>query len=346
MSKVATIERINKIERHPNADSLEILTVGGWRVVAKENQYKEGDLCVYIAPDSIVEDRPIYDFLKKSNFRIKQIKLRGEVSNGLCLPINDALTVHTEDDGIKTVLTNGVFEELREGLDVADLVGAKHYEKELPACLVGKVKSNSLPSFLKKTDEDNLRSYVRALDELKGKQVYISIKMDGSSCTFYKKDGVFGVTSRKVDLLPDESNSFWKMAYQYKIEEKLKNFDNFALQGEVFGPGIQGNKMGAATISFNLFNVWNIAEMKYLGFSDLLAWGNALGLPIVPIIYKGEFNHTLESIIALANEQRYANGNPAEGIVIRPLEETQSLALKGRLSVKVISEIFSAKHGE
>jgi RNA ligase (TIGR02306 family) len=347
MSKVATIERINKLEKHPNADTLDMLTVGGWRVVAKQGQYVEGDLCVYIAPDTIVDlNRPIYEFLKNKHFRIKQIKLRGEVSNGLCLPIHEAVPGACKVEGQWQVAGAHGYAVLEEGTDVSDLVGAKHYEKELPACLAGVCRS-TFPSFMKKTDEDNLRSNIKALAELQGIEVYITEKLDGSSATYYAKDGQFGVCSRNMDLLPDDNNTFWKMARKYDLENKLLKFGfNIGVQGEVVGPGIQGNKLGLTEVDLALFNVYDINNQQRQNFDTLVGTVAVLGTKMPRVLFKGIFNHTLADLLKMANELTYPNGSPAEGIVIRPVEPVQSKVLKGVLSVKVISEVFSGKYSE
>ncbi len=345
MSKVATIERITKLEKHPNADTLDVLTIGAWQVVAKQGQYKEGDLCVYIYPDSVVEDRPIYDFLKNKHFRIKQIKLRGIVSNGLCLPIAEAISNASIND-IGLVFIGGICIPSPEGFDVSGLVGAKHYEKEVPACLAGVCRS-TFPSFMKKTDEDNLRSNIKVLAELQGKEVYISGKLDGSSGTYYVKDGQFGVCSRNMDLLEDENNTFWKIARKYDLETKMKKFGfNIGIQGEVVGPGIQGNKLGLKEVEFGLFNVYDIDKQQHQGLETLVGTSFALDVPLVHIVYRGICKFTIDELIKMANELKYPNGSPAEGIVIRPVEVTESAVLRSRMSVKVISEVFSEKHKE
>lgn len=351
MSKAATIERVLEVLPHGNAEKLDIIKINGWQVVTQKGLYKEGDLVVYIAPDSIVEDRPIYDFLKNKHFRIKQIKLRGEVSNGLCLPIREAIAdvleltgilyrSETQPDGSYTLFP------LVEGTDVAELVGAKHYEKPLPACLAGICRS-TFPSFIKKTDEDNLRSNIKALAELQGKEVYITEKMDGSSGTYYVKDGQFGVCSRNMDLLPDDTNTFWKIAKKYNLEEKLKSFNlNIAIQGEVCGPGIQGNKLGLTDYQFGLFTVYDIDKQERQNLDVLIGTAVVLGVPMARIIYKGICHFTLAELIKMANELSYSNGSPAEGIVVRPVQPIQSQVLKGVLSVKIISEVFSGKYSE
>jgi RNA ligase (TIGR02306 family) len=129
--KVATIEEIAEVCPHPNADALELAKIKGWQVCIKKGEFKKGDLCIYICVDSVLEDKPIYEFLRNKNFRIKTVKLRGQISQGIAFPMSLFKTlghdtvVFTEPDVI--------------GSDVSQYVYAKHYEKPLSAQLSGQV---------------------------------------------------------------------------------------------------------------------------------------------------------------------------------------------------------------
>jgi hypothetical protein len=186
------------------------------------------------------------------------------------------------------------------------------------------------------------------LHEFKHKAYVISVKVDGTSGTFYINRNEFGVCSRNLELKFDENNSFWRIANKYDIENKLKiHFPNknIALQGEVFGPGIQGNLLGADEISFAAFNLFDIDAQTYLNHSELSEFTNSTNIPMVKILeIGGSFEYTLNELQEMANSLTYINGNLAEGIVIRPLIETQSLVLNGRLSGKIISEQFELKY--
>ena len=150
-------------------------------------------------------------------FRLRTIKLRGQVSQGLILPIH--------------VLP--LLEMVSEGQDVTEMLGIVKYEPPIPAELAGKVKG-LFPSFLRKTDEERIQNLSGELEEWKDTKFYVTEKLDGSSATFYYKDGVFGVCSRNLELLETEENTFWKFARQVDLENKMREFDiNISLQGEV-----------------------------------------------------------------------------------------------------------------
>ena len=336
--KVATIEQIKEVRPHPNADALELATIKGWQVCIKKNEFKAGDLCIYICVDSVLEDRPPYEFLRNKDFRIRTVRLRGQISQGIAFPMSLFKTL-----GHDTVVFG---EPDIIGSDVSQYVGAMHYEKPMPASLGG-MAIGFMPGFLRKTDEDNIKNNPEILDELKGKPYYISMKVDGSSGTYFIKDGEFGVCSRKLQLRCDDKNAFWRMAVKYGLEQTLKESGrNLAIQGEVYGPGINGNLLGVTETQFRAFNLFDIDAGRYLGWKELQEFCFYNCIPIVETLETGpSFNMTLSELQSMTNKLVYENGNLAEGIVVRPLEETYSHVLKGRLSGKIISEPFELKHG-
>lgn len=177
-----------------------------------------------------------------------------------------------------------------------------------------------------------------------------SILVHNSSGTYFVKDNEFGVCSRNLELKYEENNAFWKIAIKYDIENKLKQYfpgRNIALQGEVYGPGVQNNLLGAKEIDFAAFNLYDIDKQEYLGHFDLLNFTNIMSIPMVKVLEIGDnFKYTLQELQTRANELTYENGNLAEGIVIRPTTEIESKTLKGnRLSGKIVSETFELKYG-
>ena len=238
--KLATIRQITDIRPIEGADMIELASVGGWNVVVAKNVgHKVGDMVVYCEIDSFLPIKEEFEFLRKSSykkmgdqegFRLKTIKLRGQVSQGLILPMS-------------------VFGEFGwtayEGLDVTERLGIVKYEPPIPAELSGKVKGN-FPSFIPKTDEERIQNLTKEYEEWKIQskhQFYVTEKLDGSSATYYIKDGEFGVCSRNLELLETEGNTFWKVAREMDLENKMKSLGkNISLQGELIGEGIQGNR--------------------------------------------------------------------------------------------------------
>lgn len=331
MSKVATIERITKLAEHSNADTLQIASVLGWTVCVKKGEFNEQDLVVYVSVDSVMAERPEFEFLRNKHFRIKTMKLRGQVSQGICFPLKLWPDLHM----------------LPEGTEVGHLIHVSHYEKPVPAQLAGSMKG-FFPGFIKKTDEDNLKSYPKALEELYGKECYVTQKIDGSSATYYTKDGVFGICSRNVEFkLGEDANAFINAGKELELEEKMLALGrNIALQGELYGPNIQGNKLGISKISLAFFSAFDIDKHKYLDKKELVDICAFLDLTMVPIVWEGKMEFTLPELVTIANSQVYPNGSEAEGIVLRPVVSEESVILKTNLSVKIINENFLLKYKE
>lgn len=328
MNNLATIQRIKEVKQHINADALDIVKVLGWEVVTKRNEFKPGDLCIYICIDTIVPNTPTFEFLKNKSFRIKPIRLRGQYSNGICFPLS--------------ILPNDI-NSLSEGDDVTQILNIKKYEKPIPAELSG-VMEGHIPSFLIITDEDNLRSIPDAIPEMYGRPYYITKKLDGSSGTYFVHNNTFGVCSRRINLKESETNGFWKIAKKYDIENILKlEFPdkNIAIQGEVYGEGIQKNPLKIKGIDFSIFNLFDIDGRSYLDYTALVNFTNKYNIPMVPIIDEGiTFGYNLEDLIELSKKQTYLDNDPAEGIVIRPKESFYSNSLKKSWSGKVINELY------
>lgn len=195
-----------------------------------------------------------------------------------------------------------------------------------------------------------MKKTLKAAQKLQGKPFVITAKMDGSSCTFFIKDGTFGVCSRTMNLKPSDKNSFWRMAYEYEAEKKIKEYfpnKNIAVQGELYGPGINKNRVGVTTLKFCAFNLFDIDSQRYLSHSELDLFCTMKQIPRVPLVEIGDsFNYSLEKLQEIANYLKYETNNIAEGIVIRPLQEMESRVLRGRLSGKIISEPYELKYGQ
>ena len=340
MNNLATIQVVKNVRHHPNADALDLVQVLGWQVVTKRDEYKDGELTVYVVSDTILPEKPDFEFLRSKNFRIKPIRLRGEESSGICFKLNIIPDYLPEYKGIDT---GEAMISATEGLDVSDLLGVKHYEKPMPVELAGQAEG-MFPSFLIITDEDNLRTYPNAVPEMWSRPYYITRKDDGCSGTFFLKDSTFGVCSRRIHLKDSEGNGFWRMARKYDLERILRAeypTTDIAIQGEVCGPAIQDNHIGLAEMELHIFNLFDIKTRTYLGYDDLTAFCAKYNLPMVVTLNEGSvFGFTLEDLIKFSSEQKYPNGQPAEGIVIRPKQGFPSQVLKKSWSGKVLNPLF------
>jgi RNA ligase (TIGR02306 family) len=258
----------------------------------------------------------------QEGFRLKTIKLRGQISQGLILPMS-------------------IFGDFGwtayEGLDVTQRLGIVKYEPPIPAQLAGKVKGQ-FPSFISKTDEERIQNLTKEYIDWKIQskhKFYVAEKLDGSSATFYFNNGVFGVCSRNLELLEDEGNSFWKVARQMQLEEKLRSLNiNIAIQGELIGEGIQGNpyKIKGQTVKF--FNAFNIDKYEYFSLNSFKEYMDNLNLDTVPILDESFLlPDDIEDLIKFADgKSSLCSTTDREGLVIRSHDRT--------ISFKVISNKF------
>ena len=340
--KLASIQTVHTLEAIPNADKIEVAGVLGWKCVVAKGQFKTGDLGVFIEIDSIVPPTEDFAFMKDRGYRVRTIKLRGQLSQGLMMPMDILLGKKYPTDK----RDNPVY-PFKEGMDVTDLLGIVKYELPLPAQIAGQIYGN-FPSFIPKTDEIRLQSEPGLLDEIRNVPVYITSKVDGTSGTFYVKDGHFGVCSRNWEYKDEGNTVYWQVAKRYNLEAVLKSLDrDFAIQGEAAGPGIQRNPMGLPELDVFMFNLWDIANQEYATVQELNNVCRIWNLKMVPIQVIGDAlqDETIDSMIEMA-KGTYPNGHQREGIVVRPIKEMGSTILKGRLSFKVCNNDYLLAGGE
>ncbi len=345
--KLASIQVIADLKPIPGADAILCAKVLGWECVVKVNEFKVGDSGIFFEIDSVLPIASWNDHLRKEpgkKLRVKTIRLRGQLSQGLMLPVS------LFDTSLIAFLQGMNYEV---GCDCTGFLGIEKYEPYIPAHLAG-ISRGNFPSFLHKTDETRLQSVPEVLQEAIDKRLLLvgTLKMDGTSFTSYLRDGEFGVCSRNLNLKETEDNAHWKLARKLKLEEILRSEGkNICVQGEMVGPGIQANRLGLSEIDLYLFNLYDIDTGKYAGYNELVAFGEKHGLKVVKNVYRLDFGgvvgpRDVNHLLGIANGLNYDNGTPAEGIVWRPLEETYSDTLKGRMSFKTISNRYLEKYKE
>ena len=349
MRKLASVQIVKDIKPIEGAELIEVAQILGWNVVVKKGDFAIGNKVIYCEIDSILPDRPEFEFLKPRGMRIKTIRLKGQISQGICFPVHILSEPFLPKD---KAVQNGY--DLEEGTDVTENLGITKYEPAIPACLSG-IAKGKFPSFIPKTDEIRVQVLQEVLNRYKGTKCYVAEKLDGSSATYFIKDGVFGVCSRNLELLEDNENSFWKVAKEYDIEQKLRSVGkNIAIQGELVGEGIQGNKLKIKGQKVYFFNAFDINKFEYLNFFDFNEMLAKIELPIVPIIALDyELENDIDATIRMATiKSQILNDVWAEGIVIRPYIEKLDFILSnmqfhnGRVSFKAINPEFLLKYGE
>lgn len=401
--KLVTVRQISAIEDIPGADLIKVAQVEGWKVVVKAGEFQPGDLCVFFEVDSFLPmDDPRYAFLKKNAItwngiegaRLKTIRLRKQLSQGLALPLH-------------------LFPEVEPHLDAPELrqinftgeLGIMKWEKVLTGGQAAQAKG-SFPSFLRKSDQERAQNMgneifglgtfeygglllsktpvtdeqiammpldalsraceARRMVQLDGHYYHVkgpvleparyevSLKMDGSSMTVFSvQDDIdlpvsYGVCSRNLELkLDDEGSPFVRLGKE--IIELLEDMDyNVALQGELMGPGIQGNREGFLEPQFFIYNIFDITTHEFMTPLQRMMWiqsaaataTNLLGKPDlikhVPILHESV---TLEELGITNMDELLAFGvgpslkHPVrEGLVFK--------AHDGRHQFKVISNLY------
>lgn len=318
MRKLATVRKIDELNPIPGADAIECAVLGGWKVVAQKGLYEVGDLAVYFEIDSWMPNE-LAPFLSKGKEprefegikgeRLKTIKLRGQLSQGLLMPMREIVE-----------FIGNPLRVFNEGEDLSESLGIVKWEKPVNAQLAGVCKGN-FPSLIPKTDQErvqNLKSEIRAAYE-SGLLFEVTEKLEGSSMTVYRIDGEFGVCSRNMDLKRDENNSFWKVAIEQDIENKMSFSDNFAIQGELIGPGIQGNIYKLSQLQFHVFDIYDIKEGYYMNPADRRDLIARMGLTHVPVLTVGKDLGvgTIDELLEWAEGESKLAKTEREGIVFK-----------------------------
>lgn len=350
---LASVQRITKVEPIEGADLIEKATVLGWQVVVKKGEFKAGDLCVYIQIDTVVPDKPEFSFLRERNFRIRTIKLRGCISQGILFPI-----------------TYVSFYSQREGVDVTEEIGVKKYEKpdnnplkyEKPRMpkkwykkwlyifkyeylfkyfpsLQRKLRSDFPITLVGITDEERIQNIPYALEQYKGKEFVVSYKLNGSSITIIHSKNFgrskFRICSRRFEL-HDKKNDWVKVFKSTSFSDEILKLvthyktNDIIVQGEAIGK-FNGNYHNLPAEQIRLFNIY--VNGKRIKQNELIRVCTAWSIPHCPKYKKIILTHSMEEILKESDIPDCINPKvPVEGLVWRSIDDN--------FSFKVINNKF------
>jgi len=360
MRKLASIRIIKNIEPIEDADAIMVATVDDWKLVVKKDEFKIGDRCVYFEIDSLIPLMPQVEHLRsraykkmgdKEGIRIKTIKLRGQISQGLALPVSSFI-----EKFIGSAYDEG--QELSEfffvGNDVTDFLGVLKYEPPIPSQLAGNVRGN-YPSCIKKTDQERCQNLGKDIFiKNKGSKYEVTMKLNGTSFTGFFNNSKDGVCSRnwELDLTEENRNNMLiRMYIDSGLQTALHAYGkNIAIQGELMGPGIQGNQEGFEKAKLFIFDIYDIdngchfdPEKRVEIMKELINFGlNTSMVGHVPIF---AHNVTLEElgITDVTNLLSDAEG-PS---IVHPIREGKVYKrMDGKFSFKAISNHFLLKSGD
>ena len=354
MRQLATIRTVASTRPIQGADRIEVAQVDGWECVVKKGEFEVGQHIVYVEVDSVMPERPEFEFLRDRKFRVRTIKLRGQVSQGLVLPLD--------------ILPAGNY---KLGDDVTELLGVTKYDPEAqqealllakqpktPANPIAKFlmrfkwyrrlfmkpkRKGGFPDWIVKTDETRIQNLTTLFDieSKKGTQFSVTEKVDGQSATYFlqkvsRRKYEFGVCSRNIRLGTPDNSSYWTIARKYDIENVLKKligeYQTIVLQGEICGDGIQGNKYHISEYDLFAFNLiypdhkCTTAEIK-----EILA---PFGIKSVPIVEEGKvLPETIAELVEYSKGKSVVRKEQKrEGVVMRNVQNN--------ISFKVINPDF------
>lgn len=370
--KLASIREVINIKPIEGADQIECATVDGWDVVVKKGEVKIGDKVCYFEIDSFLPAIKQFEFLAKSStktlngvigYRLKTIKLRGQISQGLILPLWQFGIKGNVGDDLTQKLGIRLYEIQQKSTLQAPIKGARailytiknkvtaKFPKleplfiQLDKILFKAKYAKKFPSFIQKTDQERIQNMVSKLDSLMDIPFETTVKLDGSSLTIYKNNKETGVCSRNLDVT-SEDNNFTKIEKKYDIINALKKYNkNIAIQGEMIGEGIQGNNEKIDGIDYYVFDIYDIDKKRYMTRCerfDTLQELHDIGcyLKHVPTFNKEFYigDKSLEDMLKLAEGKSLFAKN-REGLVFK-----SNVLVSGRtVSFKCISNKYLLK---
>lgn len=354
MRKLATVRLISDIRPIEGADLIVTAVIDGWTVVVKKDQFQIGDWCVYFEIDSFLPDgNPLWQHLVnksprtfegKLGHKLKTVTLRKQLSQGFATPV-------TEDLRVEWSHTFFNFEDARPlqvGDDLTEMLGIKKWELPIPGELAGQVAGN-FPKFIPKTDQERCQNIgYEIFGANKDSRYEVTMKMDGTSFTGFHVDGETGVCGRNWELKicdDNANNSLIRMYVDSGLQQALRDLGlNYAVQGELMGPGIQGNRETLKSHRLFVFDIYDIdggcylpPEDRHRVMEELWAVGMSRDMVMhAPVLH---MNVTLEmlNISSVAELLIFAEGpsyiHPVrEGLVFKRID--------GKFSFKSISNDY------
>lgn len=362
--------QIEEIRPHDNADRLELAIIKGWQTVVRKGEHSSGEIVVYIPIDSVLDTKleaflfPPDSKVRLNNSRVRSIKLRGALSQGMVVPLDDELLKLYPELAKKKL-----------GDDVADVLGISKYEppqRSVPSNMQAKPTRKKHRLFREYTDIENFKHHPNLF--VGGEQVVITCKLHGSNFragwlptevnSLWKKvlkffgrlpryEYVYG--SRRVQLQNQPNTTTWYQKHnkvktniyqtiseQYQLKQKIPA--GHVVYGEIIGHGIQKNyEYGHGPNEWSLY-VFDVVgpDGKYLDHYALESFCNRVGLSMVPILYVGPYSKEILDGYAVGPSVLAPEAQPIrEGCVIRPI--TEQLCYMGRKLLKRINDEYLLK---
>lgn len=340
--KMATVRKILEIKKIEGADKIQAYRVDHWWVVDQVDKYKVGDLVIYCEIDSWIPHE-LAPFLSRGKEprefngikgeRLKTIRLKGQLSQGLLLPTNLLYNFEDNEDFLP-----------EEDLDVSEWLNITKWELSEKEFIKRyganpQARKGGFPWYIPKSDQERIqnikdRTIYRWIES--GIEWEVTEKLEGSSLTAYVHEDDEGVCSRNINLKrPEEGdpvNPWWFAADKYDLINKLKKIREdtdfeFAIQGEIIGTGLNGNHYKLDTIEFYCYNLWDILNQKWVDPSARRSLCEIYDIPHVPVLYTNFIIppvYNVESLIDLADGTSRLKDVPREGLVYKSANGSES----------------------
>jgi hypothetical protein len=329
---LATIQTIKSLDPIEGKDKIVLASFVNvdWKVIVGKADFQVGDRCIYVEYDSILPQKPEFEFLRKrcwnekwQGFRIRNMKMAGTYSQGIAFPINILTSLYFIKENVNYVY--------KDGDDITDRLGIIKYDPEareeaellernkkkygpfmrfllrfpfIKNILYPKKTRGDWPVWAHKSDETRVQILPYVYEDYKGVPCYVTEKVDGQSSLFGLVRGKFTVCSRNINLskpsrmkgkYATEKSKYWEVAEKFDIEKKLRKASkkmgiDLYVQGEQCGPTIQGNKLELKELSFFVFNVYDVTHGTYFSFNDMVEFCATYHLDMTPLLLMCKFN--------------------------------------------------------
>lgn len=349
-SLLVEVVRIGDVTKHPNADTLSIAEIKGWNCIVKDGQFRKGDLGLYIPIDSVLPDAMVeahqLEYLK-NGARVRTVKLRGVLSQGLLLQLPAG-------------------HRFREGDNPAEALGITKWEPPAPSYqgtpnIAKSTKNRPNPNFTRYCDPENIKNYPSVF--ARGDMVVITEKIHGTNVRFgnvprnwgaglwarlkrlllgrWLGSYEFAVGSRNVHLIGDnpqfyEGNIYHKIAKKHNLANMIP--EGYTLYGEIYGDKIQDLTYGKTNGEIDVVFFDLKKGERYVPWQEFLDFCTPRGLPVVPVLYIGSFDANLTPIHTGGKSALYPK-QMREGCVIKTTIEENDLRI-GRKILKSVSEEY------
>jgi len=347
--QLVTVREISELVPIVGADVIELAKVDGWQCVVKKGDFNVGDRGIYFEIDSMIpSDDERFEFLSRgqvrTHYRIKTMRLRKALSQGLLMP----MSILTAEEFGRSFPPRGA------GWDEENLTDVLRVEKYEPSLPAGGTQKGTFPTHLiPKTDQERVQNIPRDIAGRTAGEFEITEKLDGTSCTFYyfndptldthgdlpnEMTDRVGACSRNWEMKLDDSSVYASIFKELELEQKLRALKrNIAIQGEIIGGNIQGNRYKLVKQTFYVFDIYDIDAKRYLNQWDRIALVSELGLSHVPLVlHKADFPLTLDVVLDFAEDKSTLCDTQREGVVFKEKD--------GPLTFKAISNKFLLKN--